>query len=113
MHELSIVLGIVDIATNELAKSKASKIDSIELEIGKLAGVEPFALDFAWPEATKNTVLANSTKTVSYIDGLAECLECNYQFEMEFMYDECPSCKSYFKNIIKGKELRVKALVVS
>ena len=113
MHELSIVLGIVDIAQNEFKKANASVIESIELEIGKMAGVEPLALEFAWPEATRNTVLENAVKKIEYIQGKAECLECKEQYDLENIYDECPSCKSYFKNILKGKELRVKALVVS
>lgn len=113
MHELSIVLGIVDIAQKEFENAGAKKIDSIEIEIGKMSGVEPMALEFAWPEATRNTVLEKSEKKIEYIPGLAECLECNHQFPLENMYDECPECNSYFKNIIKGKELRVKALVIS
>ena len=113
MHELSIVLGVVDIAQRELEKSEATKIDSIELEIGQLAGVEPLALDFAWPEATKKTVLEFAERKIEYIAGFAECLDCKEKFELENMYDECPKCKSYFKEIIRGKELRVKALVVS
>ena len=39
MHELSIVLGIVDIANEEARRHHAQKIDSIELEIGTMAGV--------------------------------------------------------------------------
>jgi hydrogenase nickel incorporation protein HypA/HybF len=113
MHELSIVLGIVDIAQSEFERSGATSIDSIELEIGEMSGVEPFAIEFAWPEATRNTVLENTEKIIEYIRGKAECLECKEQFELENLYDECPACKSYFKNIIKGKELRVKALTVS
>ena len=108
MHELSIVLGIVDVA-----KANANRIERIELEIGKLAGVEPMALDFAWPEATKNTVLEHTERKIDYIPGKAECLECHTKFDMENIYDECPNCKSYFKDIIHGKELRVKALIVS
>lgn len=113
MHELSIVLGIVDIAQREFEKAEASKVDSIELEIGKLAGVEPMALDFAWPEATKNTVLEHAERKIDYIPGKAECMDCNTEFDIEHIYDECPNCQSYLKDIIKGKELRVKALIVS
>ena len=113
MHELSIVLGIIEVARKEFEKSHASRVDSIELEIGKLAGVEPLALEFAWPEATKNTLLEKAEKIIDYIPGLAKCAECGTVFELENIFDECPTCNSYFKNILKGKELRVKALVVS
>jgi hydrogenase nickel incorporation protein HypA/HybF len=75
--------------------------------------VEPLALDFAWPEATKNTILEHAKRIIDYIPGKAKCLECNTVYDMENIYDECPNCNSYFKDIIHGKELRVKALIVS
>jgi hydrogenase nickel incorporation protein HypA/HybF len=113
MHELSIVLGVVDVANKEFAKLDASRIERIELEIGRLAGVEPMALDFAWPEATKNTILEHAEKKINYIPGKAKCLECEKIFKLDNIFDECPNCKSYFKDIINGKELRVKALIIS
>jgi hydrogenase nickel incorporation protein HypA/HybF len=32
---------------------------------------------------------------------------------MELIYDACPKCNSYFKDILQGKELKVKSLEVS
>ena len=40
MHELSIALGIVKIAEEEMAKAGSNQIEAIELEIGTLAGIE-------------------------------------------------------------------------
>jgi len=113
MHELSIALGIVDVAQREFEKSQATQVDIIELEIGKLAGVEPMALEFAWPEATKKTILEHAEKKIDYIFGKAVCLDCQHEYDLENYFDECPKCKSFFKDIIRGKELRVKALIVS
>ncbi len=53
MHELSIAMGIVDIAKNEAVKHQFSEIELIELEIGTLSGVEIESLNFAWPLAVK------------------------------------------------------------
>ena len=38
MHELSIVLSIVDIAEQQVALNDAQSVEEIELEIGQLAG---------------------------------------------------------------------------
>jgi hydrogenase nickel incorporation protein HypA/HybF len=113
MHELSIVLGVVDIANQEFAKANASRVESIELEIGRMAGVEPMALEFAWPEATRNTILEHAERKIDYIPGKAKCLECGTVFDVANIYDECPACQSYFKDVFQGRELRVKALIVS
>ena len=113
MHELSIALGIVKIAEDELNKVNANNIDEIELEIGNLAGIEFSSLDFVWPSAVENTVLQNAKRTITTIDGKATCMECQFDFQVINQYDNCPVCDSPFKEITRGRELRVKSLVVS
>ena len=83
MHELSIVMGILKIAETETKKAGADIVESIELEIGTLSGVEMSALDFAWEEGVKNTVLEKAEKHVSVIPGKAQCMECDTVFELE------------------------------
>lgn len=113
MHELSIALGIVDIAKKETQKAKAQKVELIELEIGTLAGIEFESLDFIWPSAVKNTVLEHSKKIINVIETEAKCGDCNTVFKIKKVFDACPNCNSYLKGIIKGKELRVVSLEVS
>ncbi len=112
MHEMSIALGIVRIAEDEVKKAKASKVEVIELTIGELSGVEKEALDFAWPVAVKETVLEGAERKIDYIKGIGKCSECQLEFHMETLHDACPECNSYFKDILQGKELKVIALEV-
>jgi hydrogenase nickel incorporation protein HypA/HybF len=113
MHELSIALGIVQLAEDEVNKANARQVDTIELEIGAFSGIELDSFDYVWPVAVKNTVLEHSRKEISYIHGLGYCMDCQKEFSMEHLFDPCPSCGNYLKNIIKGRELRVVALEVS
>lgn len=113
MHELSIIANIVSIAEEQVQKAQARRVDSIELEIGELAGVEWQALDFAWEVGVKQSVLENSERHIQRIAGKAYCNECKQDFHMENLFSSCPSCGSYFNEILQGKELRVKALTVS
>lgn len=112
MHELSIALGIVGIAENQIRKHQAQRVETIELEIGQLAGVEWKALEFAWESATKHTVLENSQLEVNRVEGAARCLECQHEFPTTSLFARCPSCGGFFSQIIRGKELRVKALTI-
>lgn len=113
MHELSIIQSIVEIAEEQVRSREASKVDEIELEIGQLAGVEWSALDFAWEVGVQHSVLAEAQRIIYKIKGEAKCAECGTAFEMQNLYDNCPRCQSYFNTILKGKELRVKALTLS
>ena len=110
MHELSIALGIVRIAEDEAVKAGVSRFSAIDLEIGTLAGIEFDALDFAWPSAVKNTVLQNARCRMHIIPARAECCDCQAKFSVKEVYDSCPACGSYLKNIFQGKELRVRSL---
>jgi len=113
MHELSIIVSIVDIATAEVKKAGAQRVDIIELEIGELAGVEWPALEFAWDLGVQQSVLQGAEWHVDRIPGEARCLECENRFTIKERYDPCPACGSYVNEILKGKELRVKTLTVS
>ena len=113
MHELSVALGIVKIAEDVIEKENAKVVESIELEIGTLAGIEFESLDFVWPSAVKNTVLENAEKKINIIEGEAKCGECNQVFKLNNIFDSCPECNSYLKSILKGKELLVKSLEIS
>jgi hydrogenase nickel incorporation protein HypA/HybF len=112
MHELSIAMGIVKIAEDETAKAKAKEVTKIELEIGVLSGVEIDSLNFVWDSAVKNSVLENAEKQIIVIEGIGKCIDCDTEFNMENIFDCCPNCNSNFKGILKGKELKVKALEV-
>lgn len=113
MHELSIVMSIVGIAEQQARAAGAGCIEEIELEIGELSGVEMQALDFAWKEGVRQTLLEHATRTIIRIKGQANCLDCGTDFPIQHYYDACPVCGGHFIRIKSGQELRVKALVVN
>ncbi len=110
MHEMSIAMSIVEIAEKEAKKAKVSRFAAIEMEIGTLAGIEFDALDFVWEAAVHSTVLEEAEKRIKKIPARARCEDCDKEFTLEFIHDNCPNCGSFFKTIIQGRELRVKSL---
>ena len=112
MHELSIAIGIVELAEEEALKAGGDTIDSIELIIGKISGIEIDSLDFVWSSATQGTMLENAERIMQQPDGKARCLECGHEYEIESLFDNCDRCNSYFKDIIQGKELQLKSITV-
>ncbi|MDR1876656.1 MAG: hydrogenase maturation nickel metallochaperone HypA [Flavobacteriaceae bacterium] len=112
MHELSVATSILRIAEEEVGKIKGDKVKEITLKVGKLSGVELDSLHFAWELCMKGTVLENAELIVLEPEGQARCAECNTIFPLEKVYDVCPECKSPFKEIISGKELKIKKLII-
>ncbi|GAB2834427.1 hydrogenase maturation nickel metallochaperone HypA/HybF [Ferruginibacter profundus] len=113
MHELSIVMSIVDIAQQQAAEADATTIEEIEIDIGCLSTIEMNAFEFAWRQGVKQTILEPTLKKINRIKGKATCLDCNAVFAVDNVYDACPVCKGHFINITAGKELRVRSLVVA
>lgn len=113
MHELSVVMSIIDIAKQQADKESASVIEEIEMDIGCLSSVQMEAFEFAWNQAVKETILEKTEKRINRIKGKAICLDCNTIFPLENLYDACPASGEHLIEILEGKELRVRSLVVS
>jgi hydrogenase nickel incorporation protein HypA/HybF len=112
MHELSIAQSIVELAEQEARNHGAISIEELELEIGSLAGIEWVALEFALESAIKGSLLEDARIVMQRIPGEGRCCDCESVFAVENLLSACPVCGSYAVKIIKGKELRIKSIVV-
>ncbi|MEA3497279.1 MAG: hydrogenase maturation nickel metallochaperone HypA [Bacteroidota bacterium] len=112
MHELSIATNIVEIAEVNVKKNNGKSVSEIEIEIGNLSGVVQEALDFAMDVAFENTVLENAKIKIIKIQAKAKCKNCLHEFEVQDFFSPCPKCNSFNPEILQGKELKVKSLVI-
>jgi hydrogenase nickel incorporation protein HypA/HybF len=110
MHEFSIVNNIVDIAIASAEQNGLESVSCVELEVGKAAGIEPSAMEFAWESARKNTILADAALVMHFIPLRLECGTCGNRYETDEMYNPCPFCGEINTHIISGKELKVIAI---
>jgi len=110
VHELSIVVNIVEIVEEEVLKAEAESVSAIELDIGKLSTIEPAAFEFAWKHGIRDSVLESAELKINYIQGIGRCSDCNTLFKMNALYDSCPECGCYFSEIVEGKEMNIKTI---
>ena len=113
MHELSIAIDIVDIATREAAKENATKINKVDIEVGTLSGVVIEALETAMTEAIRDTMLEGSHISIHEIPAMARCKVCRHEFKIDDWLSLCPECGSPENEVIQGRELRLKTLEVT
>ena len=111
MHELSIAKNIIDIARETARQNHINRITEIEIEVGGVSGIVIESLEFAMEMSVRNTILENAKTTIIKIPGKARCLNCNFEFEINSYYAQCPECQHYKFDVIQGKELRVKSLI--
>ena len=113
MHEFSIAMNIVEIATEYAIREEARSVKEIEIEVGQLAGIVLDALEFSLESAVSGTILENARRTIISIPGLVRCKVCGHEYGSSDFFSECPQCGSGPPEIIRGRELRVKSLVVN
>ena len=114
MHELSIIQSILETTVAAVQKrGENDSVESIELQIGELAGIELSTLEFLWPAAVGDTALAGAALQIERIPGKAVCSDCDASFELQFIYTPCPTCGSHFLKITQGEELRIKSIVLA
>jgi hydrogenase nickel incorporation protein HypA/HybF len=112
MHELTIVLNIVEIAADQLSKHNGKQIETIELEIGTLAGIEMEAFHSAWSVALPGSVLENAQLTIKPVDAIAKCRQCQQEYSIKDLYEACPQCGSFRYDLVQGKELKVNSISI-
>ncbi len=112
MHELSIVMSIVDTVEKEREKQQADTVESIELDIGMISGVEMEAFYFAWEAGVRKTKLEKTRLKINRPPAKAKCTECGQTFVATSSFDACPECENPFCDILSGKELRIKRMTV-
>ena len=112
MHEMSIVAGVLDIAEKEARAAGATVINTVEIEVGRLAGVEIDALEFCFEVARRDTLAAGAELVIHDIPGVGHCPDCDKDVEVDFFMAVCPECEKAMVDIRQGRELRVRAINV-
>ena len=112
MHELSIATQIVKLATKHAEAASAKCVSQVELDIGKLSGIELEALRFALSVATRETLLEDTEFHINSIEPVFACSSCHHRYSPGITAGECPSCGQARPVLIEGNELQIKSLLI-
>ena len=112
MHEMSLCAGIVEILEEQARVQDYSRVKTVWLEVGELAGVEVEALRFGFDMTTRGTLADGAVLEMIRLPGIAWCLACRRSVEAHQRFDPCPRCGGYQLQITGGEEFRIKELEV-
>ena len=71
MHELSIAMSIVEIASEEAQRQGSARVEAVHLKLGALSGVVKDALLFSWDLACEDTPIAGARLAIEEVRGTA------------------------------------------
>lgn len=113
MHELSIALGIVDAATEELERLGGGRVRSVHLRLGRLSGVAREALLSAYPLACEGSVLEGSDLVITEEPVTAYCPGCEAESAVASIVDlRCQVCGQVASRLLRGRGIEVTAMEV-
>ena len=112
MHEMSLAEGVIQLIEDSAKTQSFSRVNTVWLEIGQLAGVEVEAMRFCFDVVTRDTIAQDAKLEIIEMPGLAWCLRCAEVVNVQALYDACPKCGSHQVQVTGGSEMRVKELDV-
>ena len=111
MHEMSIAANIIQIAESQAAEAGARRVNRIEIEVGRLAGVEIPSLEFCFTTVRRSSSLTTASALVIHtVEGRGRCPKCREGFPVDFFVAVCPECGSGGVEILQGRELKVRCI---
>ncbi len=93
-------------------EQQATKIHSLTLEIGSLAGVVSNAVQFCYEVCCNETLLEGSRLIIEEIQAKARCFDCAAEYLLIDLSFCCPECGSTAGDLICGEELRIKEMEI-
>src|SRR6516162_2296763 len=112
MHEVSLLQDAIEIAEEQAQAKGARRIDKITLRVGRLAGVDPEALAFAFEVVARGTLAEGAKLIVEDVPVVCHCTVCEMEFQPEGWAFECPHCGQVANRARKGGNLELASLEV-
>ena len=112
MHELSIAQSIIERVEAIRTEHEASGIASVQLQVGTLSGVDPYALELAFSVAVEGTLYADTRWDIESVVARVKCRTCGNTTAPDGPFPICMSCDSTDIEVVAGRELMIDTLEV-
>lgn len=113
MHEMSLAEGVLQLIEDAARQQEFSKVTTVWLEIGQLAGVEVEAMRFCFDAVTRGSVAEGAQLEIIATPGSGWCMQCSATVALSEVFGACPQCGTYQVQVTGGTEMRVKELEVA
>lgn len=112
MHEMGIVVSLVDMAVEHAERNHASKVHKVVLQVGSISGVVPRYLMGFYPLVVEGTMLEGSELEIEEVAASVFCTKCATTYDPCRTEMVCPKCGSEECDVIEGRGLMVKEIVI-
>lgn len=111
MHELGVVMEVVNVVEKFAKENDVEKIETVVLQIGELSSMIPRYVEELYPAATDQTMLEGSQVKIEVMPANGRCEACGRVFPLVINDGVCPGCKSTSCEMLSGREFYIKEIV--
>jgi hydrogenase nickel incorporation protein HypA/HybF len=113
MHELSIAVDLIELASDACQRLGARKLEAVHIEIGALAAVVEEALLFSFDVAAAGTPVEGARLVIRHAPLVAFCSHCREEKTIrDVQHLRCPSCGRLTAEVRSGTELQLVAVEI-
>lgn len=119
MHELSVMQQVTATIMDIAREKRATRINSVRLQVGELTFLELDQLDFAWEIYTRNVgePLLGAELTLEKLDARGSCPACGYSGPLKVVdfpdshfstpVLDCPTCGEMV-TVTEGRDMLIR-----
>lgn len=112
MHELSICASIVESLEEQAESQDFSRVKTVRLEIGELAGIELEALRFGFEVVTAGSIAEGAVLEIESRKGRGWCGHCEEEVPMREYFTCCSLCGQPGLTCREGNEMKIESVEV-
>ncbi len=105
MHELSVVANLFEILEEKVREKGGTKIFSVKLQVGALAGVVPELLMTAFDIYKKDTLASEAELEIKEVPLKVQCKDCHTIMIKDDFIFICEHCGSTSIETLEGTEM--------
>jgi hydrogenase nickel incorporation protein HypA/HybF len=111
MHELSIAVNILELASEEMDRRGGGRVEAIYLKLGALSGAVKEALLSAFDLAAEQSEYKGCRLVIEVIPISGYCSTCQAERQVHSLQRlQCVECGNHISPILRGRELEISAL---
>ncbi|UCC66629.1 MAG: hydrogenase maturation nickel metallochaperone HypA [Deltaproteobacteria bacterium] len=112
MHELAIAQSLLKIVEEEALPYQGAKVTRVKLLIGRLSGVVPDALKFAFEVISQGGVAEGASLEIQEVPVRLRCHQCGEVFVVDNPFLTCPHCEGTGVEMVSGRELEITGMEI-
>ena len=111
MHELGVLIHVVEQVSEVAAEHQVESIAKLVLQVGELCSMIPKYMEKVYSAAIEGTILEGSELEIERIPAKGKCRQCRHVFGLMEAKGICPNCSSREFDILEGREFIIKEIV--